>query len=825
MMLHALLWWLIIQILGLVALPLAYRLFDRLPDHGYAFAKPAGLLGASYALWLLTTLGFLRNRWGGIVGCILLVGAAGWWFYRRNAGLGAGLVPAPGPVPAPNPEQAQGLPVQDRSGQDSPPLRDWFIQNRQLILVNELLLALAFLGFALFRAYNPEIVATEKPMELAFLNAILRSDTFPPHDPWLSGFAISYYYFGYLMMALLTRLSGLPSSITFNLMQATMFAWTVTGAFSLAYNLVSITPHASRTMPHVSQTSAGLRYGLLSSVLVAIMGNLEGLLEVLHANGIGSEVFWQRVDIKGLGGAPRSATWYPTDTWWWWRASRVIHDRTLLGQDQEVIDEFPSFSFLLGDMHPHVLALPFLLLAFALALQLLRAAHRLRGPRLSLVALLLGGLGFLNTWDFPLALGIAATAYAVGQLACYPGLTRQWLREVVSTAVELFLIGVVAYLPFYLGFQSQAGGILPVIYNRTKLHQYGIMFGPFLVIIIGFLLMELGAVRRQKGTRWEWIIGLGALGTMGLCALLGRWLPTVLTVLLAAVLFVGWRRLRGASDFGEHRLQQAPRPEASSSLVETLGTEAQSSRQTEELPTSVVFSLLLFLVGLALTMAVEFVYLKDTFGTRMNTVFKFYYQAWACFGVAGAYGLYVILRRARGPARGLFVGAFALILAAGLIYPLAAFYSKANGFRGQPTLDGVAHLDRSHPDDYAAIQWLNAHVSDAPVIVEANGGSYTYAARISTHTGLPTLLGWGGHELQWRGNYEEPGRREPDIRTLYTTRDVKGALTLLEKYDITYVYMGDLERQTFGPTGLSKFERFMDPVFQQGGVTIYRRRP
>jgi uncharacterized membrane protein len=111
------------------------------------------------------------------------------------------------------------------------------------------------------------------------------------------------------------------------------------------------------------------------------------------------------------------------------------------------------------------------------------------------------------------------------------------------------------------------------------------------------------------------------------------------------------------------------------------------------------------------------------------------------------------------------------------------------------------------------------------VIVEANGGSYTYAARISTHTGLPTLLGWGGHELQWRGNYEEPGRREPDIRTLYTTRDVKGALTLLEKYDITYVYMGDLERQTFGPTGLSKFERFMDPVFQQGGVTIYRRRP
>jgi len=773
-MFSALLWWLIVQILGLVALPLAYRLFDRLPDRGYGFAKPLGLLGTSYALWLLTTLGFLRNRWGGIVGCVLLMAAGGWWFYRWA--VGADLTSAQG--------QGQGL-----------PLRDWLVENRRLILVNEALFALAFFGFALFRAYNPEITATEKPMELAFLNAILRSDTFPPHDPWLSGFGISYYYFGYLMMALLTRLSGLPSSITFNLMQATMFAWTVTGAFSLGYNLVrspqSIVLSQDRGL-RTRDSGLSVKYGLLSSVMVAIMGNLEGLLEVLHANGIGSEAFWQWVDIKGLGEAPRSTTWYPTDTWWWWRASRVIHDRTLLGQDQEVIDEFPAFSFLLGDMHPHVLALPFLLLAFALALQLLRAQRPLRGPRLVLVALLLGGLGFLNTWDFPLALGIATATYALGQLARYLGPTREWLREVVSTAIELFLIGVVAYLPFYLGFQSQAGGILPVVYNRTKFHQYGIIFGPFLVIIVGFLLVELGAVWKRRGARWEWIIGLGALGVMGFCAFLGRWLPVMLTVLLAGGLFVGWRRLRQSS---------------------------------EELATSIVFSLLLFLVGLALTTSVEFVYLKDTFGTRMNTVFKFYYQAWACFGVAGVYGVYAVLQRARGLGRGLFVGVFVLVLAAALIYPITAFYSKAGEFRGQPTLDGTAHLAHSHPNDYAAIQWLNAHVSGAPVILEANGDQYTYAARISTHTGLPTVLGWGGHELQWRGNYEEPGRREPDIRTLYTTRDVEQALTLLEKYDITYIYVGDLERQAFGSAGLTKFEGFMDPVFQQGGVTIYGRRP
>jgi YYY domain-containing protein len=794
MMLQALLWWFIIQILALAGLPLAYRLFDRLPDHGYAFAKPVGLLGASYALWLLTTMGFLRNRWGGVVGCILLVGAVGWWFYRRPAGVG--VVRAAG--------QAQGLPLQgaaaqdhsplqDEAARDYPPLRAWLIQNRRVILANELLLALAFFGFVLFRAYNPEIVATEKPMELAFLNAILRSDTFPPHDPWLSGFAISYYYFGYLMMALLTRLSGLPSSVTFNLMQATVFAWTVSGAFSLAYNLVCLTDRASRS-------HAGIWYGLLSSVLVAIMGNLEGLLEMLHAHGLGSQAFWKWVDIKGLLQAPRSPVWHPTDTWWWWRASRVIHDRTLLGQGQEVIDEFPAFSFLLGDMHPHVLALPFLLLAFAVALQLLCAQRRLRGVRLAVVGLLLGGLGFLNTWDFPLALAIAAAAYALGQLSGSPRLTREWLTEVVSTGLGLLLIGVAAYLPFYLGFQSQAGGILPVIYNRTKLHQYGIMFGPFLVIITGFLLVELGAIRKLEGTRYEWILGLGALCVMGLSALLGRWLPFVLAAFLAAAVLVGWRRLRGTRDPGECRPGKGP-------------------------AISILFSLLLFLVGLSLTMAVEFVYLKDTFGTRMNTVFKFYYQAWACFGIAGAYGVYAVLHRASRPGRVLFGGVFALTLAAGLVYPLAAFYSKADGFRGEPTLDGVAHLAYAHSDDHAAIQWLNAHASGAPVITEANGGSYTYAARISTHTGLPTLLGWGGHELQWRGNYEEPGRREPDIRTLYTAHDIAGASAVLAKYGVTYVYVGDLEQQTFGSAGLAKFERFMDPVFRQGGVTIYRRRP
>ena len=160
------------------------------------------------------------------------------------------------------------------------------------------------------------------------------------------------------------------------------------------------------------------------------------------------------------------------------------------------------------------------------------------------------------------------------------------------------------------------------------------------------------------------------------------------------------------------------------------------------------------------------------------------------------------------------------------MYPLLATYTKANGFAGSPTLDGIAHLEEAYPEDLAAIRWLRANVEGAPVVLEATGGSYTYYGRISVHTGLPTLLGWGGHELQWRGNYEEPGKREPDIEALYTSPDQGVTSSLLDKYDISYVYVGGLERRTYGITQpvLNKFDSLMDVVYQQGDVVIYQRK-
>ena len=242
------------------------------------------------------------------------------------------------------------------------------------------------------------------------------------------------------------------------------------------------------------------------------------------------------------------------------------------------------------------------------------------------------------------------------------------------------------------------------------------------------------------------------------------------------------------------------------------------------------FVLILILVGLALPLSVEFIFLRDNFGYRMNTIFKFYFQAWVLLALASAFAMYYVSKNLRGLAVMAWQAGMALLVAGGLVYPVLATPNKADFFKNEPTLNGIAWVADYRPGDYAAIEWLRANAPDQAVILEAPGapadkyGSYNYTGRISAMTGLPTLLGWGGHQSQWRGNYDEPARREPDIELLYNTPDIRQAQTLLDKYGITYVIVGPLERERYSAQGLRKFEQFMDVVFQQDNTTIYQRR-
>ena len=846
-------WYLIVQVFGLAALPLALRLFRHLPDRGYGVSKPLGLLLTGWVFWLLTTLGWLRNTAGGVIVALLIVAAAGVALYLGNR--------------------------QTNRPADRLPWR--------AILIAEIVFTITFAAWCVVRAHMPRIETAggEKWMEIAFLRAILRSDTFPPHDPWLSGFAISYYYFGYVIVAMITRLAAISPSIAFNLGIATLFALTCTGAFSLVCNLIAGERREQESID-VRQAVLG---GLLGPLLVAVMGNLEGLLEVLHARGVGSAPFWRWMDIIKEPPVPFSeGGWVPQRFFWWWQASRVVHDYTPWGDAQEVIDEFPAFSFLLGDMHPHVLALPFVLLALTLALNLYRRMCLERDTRnlrlfrwtipipldhweLFAYAICLGGLGFLNTWDFPIYLSIVVAAYTIAQMrnTQHAGNLAFCVSRFTLLFVTLLAMGVVLYLPFWITFQSQAGGILPNLFNGTRLHQFLVMFGPLVFVAVAFVVAQARrvGVRAREVVKWTLVAGVGApvalLLVAGIIVLLiqqgvipaGGPPASYVATWLRGEPIPGAGDIPGALALVRNRFLLDPEVLSPSSgislwivilrsiitscvwttlilfalvaavlLILKQTTSVQRRASGVEQPATGVrdFALLLFATGTLLVLSVEYIYLKDHFHVRMNTVFKLYFQAWVLWSIAGAYALAGFIRR--GGRRAVVSGIAVLLIVAGLIYPVLAIPKRAGEQGGPATLDGAAYLAQVHPDDYAAIAWLNENVSGAPVILEIPGGAYDYEGRVSAHTGLPTLLGWSGHEGQWRGGYEEQGRRQPDIEALYTSVDADEVLTLLDKYGISYVYVGPLERSRYPGDGLAKFAGLMDTVYDVGSATIYRVR-
>lgn len=904
-------WYAAVAVAGLAALPIAFLLFRRLPDRGYGLARPLGLLLIGYVFWLLGSLGFLRNDVGGLLFAAALVGGLGWWWLGR-----AGWAE----------------------------LRAWLRAHARTALSVEALFLLAFALMAVVRAYQPNIHGTEKPMEYMFLNSILRSPSFPPQDAWLSGHAISYYYFGYILIAGLARLTATDMAVAFNLGLALLFGLTAVGAHSVVQNLIAL------TRPPAEALRRAFGPALLAPLFVLVVGNFYGLAQLAYVNGLfphaqvpvvyyyfgaddpanaalsaeqkaalppvqiqpgvraGWVNVWAWLDLKQAGlpaPEPRPAfTWDVGGNWFY--GARVMHDRNLTGSETEAIDEMPAFSFILGDLHPHVLVLPFVVLATALALAWLLWGLDPAGPALDLslaalrqpaviiplvlAAVLLGGLIFLNTWDFPIYWFLTVTALAAGV-----GLRVGWAAlgrlagRLAALAVGLAGLSVALYFPFLLTFQSQASGLLPNLIWPSRFQQTVVFFGP---VLIGVTLY-LGWLAARGRRLLDWRAGLWAGGGLvavlvlavaalaflatrspdllglvdsviapltrdeALGLVLGRRLVDSGTTLFGAALIVlavglvvgGLRRVAALEPVAASEPVAAPPPAAavtaeagSDALIapprqwRRRGRSALAGTPAAALSVSdndllrspaVLMALLMALTGALLLVGPEWAYLRDNFGTRMNTIFKFYLQTWTLWALVTAFGLWHLWQHARAAMRWAAGGLMGLAIFAGLVYTLPSLYSYNGGFARAPSLDGMAWFADVYPDDWAGIQWLRANVSGSPVVAEAVGGSYAIEeSRIATSTGLPTVMGWVNHEGQWRGNYYSVVAGRPaDIAALYQLRDWAATAALLEKYNIEYVVVGNTERRKHDPVYQPKFDQFMDNVFQSGSLTIYRRKP
>ena len=832
------LWWICFVLLGWAIFPVIFHIFRHLSTKGFGLSKIFALLLGGYIFWVGNTFSLLSNSRNGVIFVFVTIIVISVLYYRK---------------------------CKDE-------LIGWTKKNIQLIIFSEILFISASLFMLLLRGFDPAIIGTEKPMELAFLNGIFQSTYFPPHDPWLSGYSISYYYFGYLIINLFMKLFSTSSGVAFNLSLIFWFGLIAIGSSDVLINMLISSKKFDMTKQGNTRFKV-LLASLLAPIFILILSNAEGLLELLHSKGLFWEInddgittspFWEWIDIKELSIAPPIPfDWNiqrPGSTWWW-RASRVLQDYTLANQPREIINEFPFFSFYLGDLHPHLLAVPFVLLSLSAALEFLFRRFEFRKINLKavisyfqqselwLLGLILGSLIFLNTWDFPIYFGLFALVLFIKGM--------EWDKKngqiVAGIFLPVFILGfisIILYLPFLISFSSQAGGVIPsMIFQSRTIHQL-IMFLP-LILPIGFFIFYSAKINHSFthilkiflvsvgvfifGLSLSLLVSIFVANTSSLLTFISRiidqdhifrnfalsnntagFLSTYQADSLRQLILTTLRKIVIDPWF---KLLMLFFIASSVSIVLSRKKTHKDVHQNWSAG-DVFFGFLLLLAAL-LILFPELFYLRDQFGWRMNTIFKFYFQAWILLSICASYALVQIVLISNRALMGILTVIVVLGTISGFVYPFYALKERINWSNIHDIdINGNSYFYRSNPGEMEAVMFLEN--SDCGVIAEAVGGSYSNFARISKFTGCPAVLGWPGHELQWRGSSDPLGSREEDIKILYTTNDWLTARNILETYHVQYVVVGDLERSAY--TILQqKFDNNMLVVFKNDTTVIYQR--
>ena len=719
-------WVLTVEVVGLACLPLLRVFFQNRRDSAL-LSRPVGLALVGYVGWALSlskSIGFER---GTLLLALAIVGVAS-YLVRRAA----------------------------RRHSEIAGEKFFGPEERRAALIFWIPTAV----FILIRSAVPEVLGAEKFMDLAFFNSLSRFGAMPPTDPWMSGHTINYYYWGYLLAAVLAKLAQVPSFVSYNLSVATFAGYTFVSAACLALRL-----SGGRTLA-----------GIWAGIGAVFAGNLTGALDAWHAP------FTRDFD--------------------YWHASRVI-------AAGKTINEFPFFTFFHADLHPHLLAFPFSIAVFAAAHRYIqipaepadpeapkktlsfaaKAADLLRRwwPPL-LVVLLAGTARAANNWLLPamaillVMTGVLRTTQArrlppVGD-ALWGGLV----------GAGLLLASLVLWYPYSRSYALQTQGLARATQRSDFLEFLGV-WGLLLAAGYAGLISAVAATTDERSRKASDLL-LALSGFACLIAAFATKAPALMAILPLGVLaaILAWRRLR-----------------------------------SEQGDPDDVFSAFLVVLAVGMVAGCEFIYFKDNYGDdlqRMNTIFKFYHQAWPLLAVAAA----VFGERAwrqRKAAAGIPRFALAVVAIVSLFYPVEAAASRLRQKDGSPSLDLRIALNRRNSGDNAAIEWLSLHAPAGSVVLEATGDPYSEFARISSHTGLPTVLGWANHEGLWRSNDPEIAQRGTAVRSFYTALDAAAAQAVVERYRVKYVIWGDMERRTYPGAPDPGSRPFLELV-SPGQTAIYR---
>jgi len=857
----AVVWYLFITLLGWLAYPIVRIATRGLSDHGYGISKIVGLALLAYFSWLAGSVGIEYSRLTILVVfltllCISII----LYSYQKEA------------------------------------IREDFGDLKKLFLAIEAVSLALFLVYLGIRLGNPDLwhpyKGGEKPMDFSYLNAVLKSTSFPPYDPWYAGGYINYYYYGFVFVGTPVKLLGITPSVAYNLILPTLFSLVGTAAFSIGYTLVDAiqNPYMQEMVENlkrrilrtrlasedpsvvlpsdiaddeyeserveivqVNQTVKAVEKKPVSATYnpVAVLGGIGTTLLLLILGNLGTiRMIWHGfIRLGSPTGSMENSTYldrfvwsaqgfvkmlqgslfpYPVGEWYW------IPSRAIPG---EAITEFPFFTFLYADLHAHLIALPLTLaaLAWALALVLRGGRWKVNGEKINgwiqlgicvfVGGLIVGALRPTNMWDLPtyLVIGSLGILYS-GCTGRNQGLltsTRllDWQRKWIGMLIVLAgFIGLtfLLYYPFSVWYGQGYNSIDLWSGTRTPSWSYFTHWGVFLVLIVSWLVQEtydwmattpVSALNRLKPYR---SLLIGTTVTLAL-------IPIILVI---AGIGIAW-------------------------MAFPLAVWAGLLLLNSKLPTVKRFVLFLIGTALVLTLAVEIIVLVGDIG-RMNTVFKFYLQAWTLLSISAAFAfIQVFPRRIEWPGwlNTTWQAGVSILVFCAALFPFLAGADKIRD-RISPiaphTLDGAAYMTTSTYDDngviidlnqdYEAIQWMQQNIKGSPVIVEANTVEYRWGSRYTIYTGLPGVVGWNWHQRQQRAIVPSTAvtDRVDEIKNFYETTDRDDAQAFLQKYNVRYVIVGQLEYLYYPGDGFSKFKDLegdlWDKIYQKDTTTIYQVR-
>lgn len=789
-------WYLFIFFLGLLTYPIIRFAMPGLGDKGYPLARILGLLLLGYVSWLSGSFGVPVTRLtiAGIFAILAVAGLSLAWKQRAELA------------------------------------EEWRSRRKYFLMIEGLFLAFFLFDF-LIRLGNPDLwhpsKGGERPMDFSYFNAVIKSTSFPPYDPWFAGGYINYYYYGFVLVATPVKLLGIVPTIAYNFILPTLFAMVAMGAFSIGWNLLDGTSN-SRSEGRYQDSDPRLIAGLLAALLMVVLGNLgtvrmiyQGLERMAAPGGIidnaniGQQVVWS---VEGLVRAVHGQPLPFGRGDWYWNPSRVIP----FGPGNE-ITEFPFFTFLYSDLHAHMLAMPLALLGLAWALSIIMS-RRLSIFSIFIGALSIGALYPTNLSDIYtyLPIGFVVLTYSIWRserVDLWSLDLPEWVRKLLLTIGSIALLTVLSYLlyePYRAAYSQGYGALDAWTASHTPMGSYLTHWGVFLFIITGWMAWET----RQ----WLASTPVSSLNKLRPYQIL---IEAGIALFIISLIYLAYRNV----EIGWVALP--------------LTVWAGLLILRPDMPDLKRF--VLFLIGTALfiSIIVEVVVVRGDIG-RMNTVFKFYLQGWALLSVSAAAAFAWLLPEFRKwlPSwRGLFQGGMAVLLMGAALYTVTASADKISDrmSAGVPlTLDSITYMQYSKyadfdvtmdlEHDYQAISWMQDHVQGSPVIVEANCPEYRWCSRFTIYTGLPGVLGWNWHQRQQRTQSTQIVEARVDaIDSFYTTEDIHAARAFLDEYNVRYIVVGQLERAEYTGPGLNKFVQYegklWNSVYQEGDTAIYEVLP